>query len=137
MGFEEHFACNPVLLIVIHVENETQALHNVAVARENDADGVFLINHRIPAGQLSTIYTAVRNEHPDWWIGLNFLDLVTEDAICKAASLNCSGLWVDNAGIHENQNDPTVTARHLLALRRRQYPQWHGLYFGGVAFKYQ
>src|SRR5262249_28152577 len=44
------------------------------------------------------------------------------------------GIWTDNAGIHEDAVQQPVAQEFLEARRERG---WRGLYFGGVAFKYQ
>jgi len=72
--FRETFKNKHVVLPVVHVSDEGQALRNVAVAREAGADGVFLINHAISSEALLAIYCRVAAEHK-WWIGLNCLDL--------------------------------------------------------------
>ena len=59
-----------VLLPVIHVESESQALRNAVLAREGGCDGVFLINHDISAAELLTIHKAVVKQLPDWWVGV-------------------------------------------------------------------
>jgi hypothetical protein len=45
-----------------------------------------------------------------------------------------SGVWADNAEIDEPRHDQQHAARILEA---RRESGWHGLYFGGVAFKHQ
>jgi hypothetical protein len=45
-----------------------------------------------------------------------------------------AGLWVDDAGIDERTRDQPDAA---MVARARQESGWDGLYFGGVAFKYQ
>jgi hypothetical protein len=121
-----------VFLAVVHAENVEGALRNTRVAQENGADGVFLINHSISYLKLIECYEAVAQQFPDFWTGLNFLDL-------GASSLafipkHAAGLWVDNAGIDESST-PVAKARGFADLRQRS--GWQGLYFGGVAFKYQ
>lgn len=122
------------LFIVIHVEDESQALRNTHIAHAAGADGVFLINHRIPASSLLTCYTHVKRLCPDLWIGLNCLDLSPPEML-EILPNNIDGLWVDNAGIYEENADPVATARHFAKLRSKRGQ--HGVYFGGVAFKYQ
>jgi predicted TIM-barrel enzyme len=45
-----------------------------------------------------------------------------------------AGLWVDNAGISE-RGDLVIGAQTFARLRQKS--GWRGIYFGGVAFKYQ
>ena len=97
------------------------ALSNVKIARENGADGVFLIGHDMFCSDLCYIYSQVRKQHPDFWIGINFLDVDTNAPVRYAdlISLNCSSVdayWTD----------------HTPLIR----PDLKQKAFAGVAFKY-
>ena len=122
-----------VVLPVIHVSNVNQALANATIAKRAGCDGIFLINHNILCNDLLYIYQAVRNIFPDWWIGLNFLDLAPRE-VFEVIPESASAIWTDNAMINEqteHQNEP-----ELIAMARKK-SGWKGMYFGGVAFKYQ
>lgn len=121
---------------VIHAESFEQTLRNARIAFENGADGIFLINHAIDARRLCAIYDMVSRTHPGKQIGLNFLDRPPEQAFC-ILPISAFALWVDDAGVHANAMRPTQFAEYRLNERRRIIPHWKGLYFGGVAFKYQ
>jgi hypothetical protein len=69
------FTRRHAILPVIHVETEAQAVRNAQLARRAGCDGVFLINHGPPAAELLRIHRIVAAELPDWWIGVNCLDL--------------------------------------------------------------
>jgi predicted TIM-barrel enzyme len=131
--YRQVFPGRHTVLPVIHVESLDQALRNTQVAREAGADGVFLINHSMLDETLLTIHTDVAAAHPDWWIGVNCLGL-TPDQVFGAVSAKVAGVWVDNAGIQENQ-DSQPYAERVAVVRRTHAPDC--LYFGGVAFKYQ
>lgn len=136
MDFREVFRDQgEVFLAVVHVEDETQALRNVALARENGAHGVFLINHHIDALGLLAVYRRVRIVHGDWWIGVNALDLAPAETFRHAPS-DVSGLWFDRGGIDLSSDDPTQEACAIVRAHDRN-PGWRGVHFGGVAFKYQ
>jgi len=122
-----------VVLPVIHVENEDQALRNAKVAQASGADGVFLINHGTSYETLLTIHQAVRKVLPDWWIGVNCLDLAPAQVFLTVTE-KVSGIWVDNAAIDERRK--TQPEAEMIQAARQQ-SGWSGLYFGGVAFKYQ
>jgi hypothetical protein len=125
-----------VFLVVIHVRTRPQVLRNAKIAYEQGADGVFLISHgMVLSPLLLQFYHAVRAFYPSWWIGLNFLDLDRMNALLKIPS-DASGLWVDNAGIDENAENPSQLAQ-VFWDERKKNASWQGLYFGGVAFKYQ
>lgn len=130
--FQEVFKGNHAFLAVVHVEGGAQALRNAYIAREEGADGIFLINHSIPYSSLFECYQAVRDQLPGFWIGLNCLDLGR--SAVNFIPKDTAGLWVDNAGIKEHGN-LVAEAKEFANIRTKS--QWHGLYFGSVAFKYQ
>lgn len=135
MAYRDVFPNGHTFLAVVHVDSVTQAIEQVAVARECGADGVFLINHgNQPYGFLRRVYITIRQIHSDWWIGLNFLDLSTLHAIVAAPS-DASGLWTDSAGVPESAPaGGSLAERNWMVWQTRRS---RGLYFGGVAFKYQ
>jgi hypothetical protein len=132
-GFHRVFSQRHVLLPVIHVESAHQARSNTDLARQAGADGVFLINHYSDCEDLLAIHAKVSEDHPDWWIGVNCLDL-DPPQIFEFVSGQVSGIWVDHAGIDERKDEQPL-AEEAAAARERS--GWAGLYFGGVAFKYQ
>ena len=67
------FKTRPVVLPVIHVVDETQAIKNILIAQEEGSDGVFLVNHTMSSEVLLKIYGSVVKEFPDFWIGVNCL----------------------------------------------------------------
>lgn len=136
--FREIFKNKHVVLPVIHVESPRQAVINIAVAKGAGADGVFLINHKISCTMLLDVYQLAANKFPDFWIGINLLGLSAFDAFetIFEKGLRVSGVWTDDAHIEEFKS----IAEQFEALRVKQYvltQRWKGLYFGGVAFKYQ
>lgn len=132
-SYRDRFTKQHVLLPVVHAENGEQTLRNVGIAHDAGADGVFLINHGITYTELLEHYATVREAFPRFWIGINFLDLGRRGI--KALPESANGIWTDNAGIIEHHSDPTAGARR--DWRERQFIGWRGIYFGGVAFKYQ
>jgi len=121
-----------IFLAVVHVETEAQALRNACIATDEGADGIFFINHWISYNRLLEYYRSAREKLPDFWIGLNCLDL--GKAALSFIPEDTAGLWVDNAGINESLA-PVAEAREFSELRKTS--KWQGIYFGGVAFKYQ
>ena len=118
---------------VIHTESRDQALRNAAIARSAGADGIFLINHSGLCEDLLAIHHRVVQESPDWWIGVNCLDLDPEN-VFGILSDDVAGVWADDAGIDERTGQQPEA--ELIAEARRD-SGWKGLFFGGVAFKYQ
>ncbi len=131
--YRKVFPKRNTFLAVVHVEDEDQALRNVGIAYRNGVDGVFLINHSITAAKLVGIFQSARRQFPHLWIGLNLLGVSPRRAL-ELIPGNTEGLWTDNAGIGEAGESPE--AREFLVYRDR-HTRWNGLYFGGVAFKYQ
>ncbi len=109
-----------------------QVVRNVDIAQSCDADGVFLIGHgHVNSLDLLDVFRAVRHRYPDFWIGLNFLKLLNHDAVSRMPENEC-GLWSDDAGITDTSETDAKDFHHVCALSC-----WKGIYFGGVAFKYQ
>lgn len=131
--FRGTFTNRHVVLPVIHVESESQALSNAELALRVGADGVFLINHSISSGSLLKIHCATADRFPDAWIGVNCLDLTPEEVFTRISE-RVDGVWADNAMIDES-SEQQPSARSVL--NARQEAGCHALYFGGVAFKYQ
>lgn len=121
------------MLPVIHVEDLGQALANAKIARHAGCDGVFLIDHFISSLELLEIARGVLDKFPGWWVGVNCLGMKPEDVVAKIDP-DISGIWSDNAGIDEHGGTQAAAGKFIEA---RQARQWNGLYFGGVAFKYQ
>ena len=118
-------------LAVVHVENSEQAVRNARIANDEGADGIFLINHDIGHNELLNAYAQVVRDLPWLWVGLNCLDLGPSALL--AIPKTAVGLWVDNAGITEAG---VTQAKRFNDIRIAR--GWlEGLYFGGVAFKYQ
>jgi len=137
-AFKSRFQDKHAFLAVVYVEGGAQALRNVKIAHEEGADGVFLINHSIPYLSLIECYTMIKQKFPEFWIGLNCLDL-GRNAV-EYIPKETEGLWVDNAGVNEIYRglDRTFSldeAKKFAAIRQKS--GWNGIYFGGVAFKYQ
>ncbi len=126
------------LYVVVHVEAIEQALRNVRIAHNAGSDGVFLIDHNNNANYLMMIYEVVRAEFPDWFIGLNFLDLSTTDAFTLVRRIqNVSALWHDDSGIYNITENLAVTAEHMRLQKTMKASLWNGYYFPSAAFKGQ
>jgi len=127
-NFKEIFQSKHVILPVIHVESADMALRNAMIAREAGADGVFLINMRVEKidyEKLLEIQKTVKTQFHDWWIGINCLDLPAT-FVFNYMNSNVDGVWTDNGEIN---------AQEIKEAKEKN--AWQGLYFGGVAFKYQ
>lgn len=117
----------PRFTAVIHVESDTQAVEQAAIAFGSGAGGVFLIDHARPWHFLFRSYMFVRHKFPDAWLGLNFLDLNPMSAICTAVPDDVDAIWTDGS-------DATSTFRNQ-AYKFGQGQTWK--LFMGAAFKGQ
>jgi uncharacterized protein len=131
---KDHFpSATHVVLPVIHAEDLEQVLTNAGIAQQAGCDGVFLIDHAISSQELLEIADGVLDKFPDWWVGVNCLGMKAENVVAKM-NPKIAGIWSDNAGIDENSDTQPAAEKFLQA---REACGWQGLYFGGVAFKYQ
>ncbi|MBN2893661.1 MAG: hypothetical protein JXL97_17455 [Bacteroidales bacterium] len=133
MKFFEIFKNKHVVLPVIHVKNEELTFKNANTAFEEGADGVFLINHHYNFKHLLNIYQKLRQEFKNQWIGINCLDGDALDSFSIIPN-DANGLWVDDAEIDEEKENQIYAKKVLNYFKQIN---WNGLYFGGVAFKYQ
>jgi len=129
----EIFKKKYVILPVIHTLSKKQALENINIAHNHGADGVFLINHTISWVELLKIYEEVKLEFNNYWIGLNCLGLPPK-LVFRKIHPETSGVWVDNAAIDEETKYQEKAASIKEVINKTNF---RGIYFGGVAFKYQ
>lgn len=131
--FRDTFASRHVVLPIIHVRDKSQARRNLLLARDAAADGAFLISHgQVSDADLLAIHRELTAEVPGFWVGINCLGLSVEEVFTRAK--DAAGVWTDDALIEETTDDQPA-ARSVVHVQRDQ--GWNGLYFGGVAFKYQ
>lgn len=123
-----------MLLPVIHPVSHKIALTSIKTAYQAGVDGIFLINQGMDITELLELIPEVNALYPDLWIGVNFLGKTPEETLHLIASTSVKGIWSDNAEIHEDK-DVQPAAEAFLETRKQL--GWEGLYFGGVAFKYQ
>lgn len=125
------------LLVVVHVESMIGASRNVSIAKDNGADGVFLINHGDTAQEnVQHLIVIEKTAYPDFWIGANFLGYSTLGAL-HLLPKKADGLWTDNADIGGLLQAGIDGERYKRLMCNAHREKWNGLYFGGVAFKYQ
>ena len=135
----EVFGTSPVLLPVVHPISREAALEAVRVVHDLGVRGVFLIDQGMSERAVIQLARDVRDRYSKLWIGLNLLSRAPADALKIVLSEHCpvDGLWSDNAGIDEHRvggsTHPEAEAFNFV----RRAARWDGLYFGGVAFKYQ
>jgi len=131
----------PVVLPVIHVTDNDQAARNVAIAIEEGAAGVFLINHDFAYPEFLPIIRHVRKRHPSLWLGVNFLAVTGREAFPVLGQLAREGIhvdayWADDACINEHEKIDAQTEAGAIQ-KIRASSGWNGLYTGGTCFKKQ
>lgn len=133
-NFKEVFRNEHVILPVIHVRSVEQTLTNAKIIRDAGADGAFLISMEgMDYLGLRNLHSTVKDELPDFWLGANFLDITTFD-VFDIVNEKIDGVWADNADIMERfKTQPLADAINEVRINSK----WEGLYFGGVAHKYQ
>lgn len=131
------FGTSPVLLAVVHPIGRSEALASIAAAQRGGAHGVFLIDQGMDEADVLSLVLEARARSPELWIGINLLSRRPADALPRALDAcggRIDGIWSDNAGVDDLAGSRR-DADELLATRVAR--GWTGLYFGGVAFKYQ
>jgi hypothetical protein len=140
MTYHDRFPSRAVFP-VIHIFSTAQVLESLAIAAEQGADGVFLIDHNgMRPDALKQILSFIHKE--GWferlWIGANFLGIPNIDAFAISYDLQLHGIWSDNAQLLRSDAviDPDAYRKGFndsAGAWDRTVP----LYFGGVAFKGQ
>lgn len=124
------------ILVAIHATSKDQMLRNILIAHRAQAHGVFLVNHDSPYQRVLIRLLVLQRDHevPEgFWVGVNPLGLPAEETFYQIPS-EVGGIWVDNAGVDERTIVQETASRISTS---RTYGGWRGVYFGGVAHKYQ
>jgi predicted TIM-barrel enzyme len=133
------FGASPVLLPVVHPIGREEALASVRIAHDLGVKGVFLIDQGMTERDVLLLMHEARERYPKLWIGLNLLSRPPSRALTIALA-TCGfvdGVWSDNARIDERRVDGSAHLQAEAFVTARRDSRWDGLYFGGVAFKYQ
>lgn len=134
---EEVFGARRVLLPVVHPVNRDEALRSAMVAWNAGVRGVFVIDQGMSRDEVLDLILRLRHHLPALWVGLNLLGTAPAEILrlgLAACEGRLDGIWTDNANIHEDAAEQPAARAFLEA---RAELGWRGLYFGGVAFKYQ
>lgn len=130
------FGASKVLLPVIHPVSATAARENARLAHQVGCRGIFLINQGTDEAGVFSLVLEIRREFPSLWVGVNILGEAPADVLTRglaACEGRLDGIWTDNAGVTSAPKAPLAAAFWSARVAAR----WHGLYFGGTAFKYQ
>lgn len=153
--FRARFGRRHVVLPVVHVTGDEQALRNVQVARDAGADGAFLISHGRDFGhqQLLALHGRLAKQAQGFWLGVNCLDLDAPGVLTRVGASSwdadrrwqanpafhpgaegLGGVWCDDAGVRD---DVVAQPEAERAWAAKQAHGVSALYFGGVDFKHQ
>src|SRR5574342_153790 len=132
---EEVFGTPAVLLPVVHTISREEALAAVRVACDAGIKGLFLIDQGMSEREVLALVREVKERYPSLWVGINLLSRAPAEVLAAAIDTGggIDGIWSDNAGIDER----TAHAHAKAFVAARRAADCSGLYFGGVAFKYQ
>lgn len=134
---EEVFGTPCVLLPVIHPIGHGEAMASVETAVKAGCKGIFLINQGMDEDEVLALVMTVRGRYPSLWVGVNLLGVPPAEVLRRglaACNGRLDGIWTDNASIDEDASEQPAAQAFADARAR---VGWDGLYFGGVAFKYQ
>jgi predicted TIM-barrel enzyme len=123
----------PKFTAVVHMTGDDQAVEQSTRVLEAGAGGVFLIDHERSFRHVLASYEKVRAALPNAWIGINFLDLLPDEAI-QVMPAGAQALWIDYGGIEEGRESQPEADQNLKHIRAAKPGV---LLFAGVAFKYQ
>jgi hypothetical protein len=140
MKYEDCFKKQHVMLPVIHCVTVEQTLQNVGLAVNEGADGIFLITHHQTDDGLMGTTEEVHSKYSHVWLGVNRLGLGSLASTFRDLPAYVKGVWNDNAGCNPNNRGHFNDGPHGIETCTktwRNMTRWEGLYFGGVAFKYQ
>jgi hypothetical protein len=134
---EQVFGGPRVLLPVVHPIDQATALASVQVACDAGVKGVFLINQGMTSEDVLALVMTVRERWPALWVGINLLGEPPPRVLSwglQACDRRLDGIWADNGHVEEGAETQPVA---MAMVNARRTFDWAGLYFGGVAFKYQ
>jgi predicted TIM-barrel enzyme len=87
----------------------------------------------MPVPELMVSAERLAQKYPDWFIGVNCLGRDARSIVAEILQTDrLRGIWADDGCVDEREVD-----QELAADIRSHLKKWRGLYFGGVAFKYQ
>lgn len=115
------------LVPVIHMLDDEQVMINVSTCLSEGIKKVFLIHHGLDNGHLLRTAEIIKNRHPELWIGVNLLGVPTTEVL-KMELPFVDAVWTDDGLTHLSW----AQLEEIFALRK-----FKGLFFGGIAFKYQ
>ena len=136
--FDKQFGKLRVLLPVVHCISPRQVLTAIDAAMDNGADGLWFINQGGMSAREVLAEAAQAHRLGVPFVGVNLLGAGRFAAVTDASRYDdwIGGIWSDEAGI--SVRGGVYDARGCADVRDHMAQHnWGGLWFGGVAFKYQ
>lgn len=109
------------IIVVNHFNSIEQSIKNIETCKSLGINKIFMIDHHCDNDSLIKNTIDFKSQYPDMWFGVNLLGIKTNLCIKKDEISSIDGLW----------SDETISSDDY---SNRTFP---GLYFGGLAFKYQ
>lgn len=125
------------LHIVIHVQNDSQAIKQAAIAAQCGVSHIFLISHYSADDTLPRIALAIKKNHPELKIGLNCLQSSFSEAVYFAIEAKADAIWFDDAGFHSASPSNDKKTAFLRTCEQFKDGLSGRDIFVGVDFKYQ
>lgn len=131
-----------IVLPVIHLQSEAQAVSMAEIAQDEGATGVFLIDHKEGTAAdpevLAEATVEVITKFPELWVGVNCLGLrALESLEYFGGGLGVDGVWTDNALNWQGHRHLSINHQNVdeagAALSRVDKGQ--AIHFGGLSMK--
>ena len=128
---------NKIILPVLSCYTEEQFMQNInnlyPFYKENQISGVWIMTSNSTIKSVHNVIKWIKNEYPNFWVGANLIGENIFDVFKFLKETKPDGIWIDNSYLN-NSEDYSIPNMILDQFERIN---WHGLYFGGVMFKYQ
>ena len=109
------------IIPVIHMITKEQVFANVDTCIKCGIEKVFIINHVVEVDELLNCACKVKNTYPNLWVGVNMLGLTASQSLMRSP-IGINGIWSDSSLELDKANLKKMI---------------NGMFFGGLAFKYQ
>ncbi len=115
------------IIPVIHVLDDVQVYKNIDTCVECGIQKIFLICHSDYRRSLVELAKEVKSKYK-LWVGINLLGVETDYLLTETNLDGIDGLWCDDGLSH-------LSKKQLTEIKGCR--EFRGMFFGGLAFKYQ
>ena len=123
----------PQIIPVIHYQNDVQCLRNAEIAFETGCESVFLIQMEGKNDLLPLVAKAIKAQHPDKLVGINYLGLEPAYAVAANIGHGLDMTWTDVQLTHS----AGMPWKQAVQVQEELQRHPDHLLFSGVAFKHQ